>query len=116
MTAFFAVALALAAATPATAQTRDFTLINATGKAVSEVYVSASATDDWEEDVLGVDTLDPGQRVNISFPGTTKACLHDLKLVHSNGDTAEWTSINLCEVSVVSARYDKKGDPIADTE
>ena len=107
---------ALLSATPAFAQSRDFVLVNKTGKAVNEVYVSASATNDWEEDVLGQDTLANGSRVTITFPSSTSKCMHDIKIVHASGDTAEWSAINLCEVSVVSIRYDADGDPVADTE
>jgi phosphoribosyl-AMP cyclohydrolase len=41
---------------------QDFTLHNKTGYTISEVYVSAANTDDWEEDVLGDDVLNSGQR------------------------------------------------------
>ena len=107
-------AVALLAATPALADQRDFKLVNRTGYVVSEVYVSPSAADDWEEDVMGSDTLAKDASVNISFPNRGKACLYDMKLVHDDGDTATWTKINLCEVSVVTVRYDKDGDPSAE--
>ncbi len=109
-------ACGLSAASPAAAQSRDFVLINGTGKTVTEVYVSASASDDWEEDVLGADTLSDGQRTTITFPESTSRCLHDLKVVHGGGATAQWSAIDLCKVSVVSIRYDGDGDPVADTE
>lgn len=102
--------------TPALAQSRDFVLINGTGKQIREVYVSASATDDWEEDVLGEDVLENGQRATITFPKSTSQCLHDIRIVHSNGNTADWSAIDLCKVSVVAVRYDADGDPVADTE
>jgi hypothetical protein len=105
---------ALLAATPALADQRDFRLVNRTGYVVSEVYVSPSATDNWEEDVMGTDTLAKDASVNISFNDRGKACLYDMKLVHDDGDTATWTKINLCEVSVVTVRYDKDGDPVAE--
>ena len=115
MRLFFAAAgAALLIASPALADQRDFRLVNRTGYVVNEVYVSPSATDDWEEDVMGRDTLGSDESVNISFPNRGKACLYDLKLVHADGDTATWSKINLCEVSVVTVRYDKDGDPVAE--
>jgi hypothetical protein len=87
---------------------QDFTLINKTGFTLDEVYVSASNTDDWEEDVLGRDTLANGQRVEISFPRGEKACMHDLKVVYDDGEEAEWDGLNLCEVSTVAISYNRK--------
>src|SRR3546814_5026118 len=42
---------------------QDFTLINKTGYALSELYVSPNDEEDWQEDVLGKDILDDGHSV-----------------------------------------------------
>ena len=86
---------------------QDFTLHNKTGYVISEVYVSAHSTNDWEEDILGRDVLGNGERVNISFPRGEKACMHDLKVVYDDGETAEWENFNLCEVSTIGLRYSR---------
>ena len=96
---------------------QDFVLLNNTGYTITEVYVSASNTDDWEEDVLGWDTLRNGQRVEIEFPRNEKACMHDLKVVYEDGEEAEWDGMNLCETSVIGIRYNRKtGETWADEE
>jgi hypothetical protein len=104
-----AVALvATALSAPAAAATQDFTILNNTGYPIERVYVSASAKDDWEEDVLGRDILPEGERTKISFDSDEDACLWDLKVVYEDEESAEWQGINLCEVSVVALSYDRK--------
>lgn len=94
-------------ASSATAGDQDFTLINQTGYVIKEVYVSAAAADDWEEDVLGVDVLGNGVRTKISFPRDANACMWDLKVVYEDDETAEWNGFNLCEVSVIAIKYNR---------
>lgn len=113
--AAFAVAAALWLATPLTAAAaeakQDFTLVNATGYDVKEVYVSSHRTDDWEEDVLGDDQLDDGMKVNIHFAPKTKTCKFDLKVVYADDDSAAvWQNIDLCTVSKITIHYNRKSD------
>ncbi len=111
---------ALAAAafvSPAAAGTQDFTILNNTGYPIERVYVSSSAKQDWEEDVLGRDTLPAGERTRIRFSSDEEACLWDLKVVYADEESAEWQGINLCEVSVVALSYERKsGRTWAETE
>ena len=102
---------------PAAAGTQNFTILNNTGYPIERVYVSASAKDDWEEDVLGRDTLPDGERTKIRFDRDEEACLWDLKVVYEDEESAEWQGINLCKVSVVALSYDRKtGETSAETE
>ena len=55
------------AAAPVAAGQQDFTLYNETGVDIYQLYVSPASTDQWEEDVLGVDVLEDGDAVDISF-------------------------------------------------
>ena len=96
---------------------QDFTLVNRTGYTIDEVYVAPSKSDDWQNDVLGQDTLDNGQRVRIRFPTRVRTCQWDLKVVYSDQEEAEWERFNLCEVSTITLRYDrKKGETWAEYE
>ena len=110
MKIFAGALLALAMLTPvaASAQEQNFTLHNKTGYVISEVYVSAHSTNDWEEDVMGRDVLANGETVEISFPRAESACMFDLKVVYDDGETAEWDNFNLCEVSTIGLRYNRK--------
>ena len=115
-----AMALVLAAAAwtaPAQAGTQDFTVLNNTGYPIEQLHVSASAKDEWEEDVLGADTLPDGERTRIRFTSDEDACLWDLKVTYEDGETAAWQGIDLCEVSVVALSYDdESGRTWAETE
>lgn len=91
------------AAAPQGAQ--DFTLVNKTNVTIHNVYVSPTATDDWEEDILGVDVLSHGDSVDISFGRKEKAKYWDLKVTDGEGNSIVWTRLNLLEISTVTLYY-----------
>ncbi len=100
------VALVLPVGT-ASAGTQDFTLVNETGAAIHNLYVSETSKDDWEEDVLGEDVLEDGASVHITFTGK-KSCTWDLMVKDEDGESLFWRKINLCEVSKVVLHCNKK--------
>lgn len=102
------VAASMWIATSAFAQNLDFTLVNRTGYTIEEVYVSSSKSDDWEEDVMGRDVLEDGESVDISFARGTKGCKWDLKVVYDDEEEAVWNGFDLCSISRVSLRYERK--------
>ncbi len=85
---------------------QDFTLHNETGVEIHELYVSPVTTDDWEEDVLGVDTLPSGESVKITFEDREKHVHWDMKVVDSKGNSIEWHDLNLIEISEVTLHYE----------
>jgi hypothetical protein len=85
---------------------QDFTLVNATGVEIDKLYVSPHDADDWQEDVLGRDTLPSGQSVEIKFHRSEKAPLWDLRVEDSKGNAIEWESLNLLEISKVTLHYE----------
>ena len=96
---------------------QDFTLINKTGYSINEVYVSPATSDDWQEDVLGQDVLDNGQTVHIKFSRSATGCKWDLKVVYTDGESAEWDAFDLCETSKIRIFYDhKSGETSAEYE
>jgi hypothetical protein len=104
ITAFGAPALAAEAK-------QDFVLVNKTGYEIKHVYVSPTKSDDWEEDVLGKDTLDDGETWSIKFHRAVSSCKWDLKVVYSDDDSsAYWRNIDLCEVEKITIRYNRKSD------
>lgn len=119
MRAFLATSLTLATiampwlAMPAAAQQarQDFILVNRTGYVLSEVYVSPTKSDDWQDDVLGQDTLDDGDRVHVRFKRSTTSCRWDLKVVYKiDSSSALWSNINLCDIETITIRYNKNTD------
>lgn len=111
-----AIVLALLAPATALAGAQDFTLVNRTGLRIVKLYISTSETDEWEEDVLGVDVLEDGASVDIHFSAKEQAKHWDLKIVDSDGDEVVWTNLNLLEISKVTLHYQKGGQPVADLE
>lgn len=89
---------------------QDFTLHNETGVEIDQLYVSPSDKNDWEEDILGRDTLPSGQSLEITFSPEEKAAKWDLKVVDKQGNSIVWEDLNLIEISEVTLRYkDGKG-------
>lgn len=99
--------VAIGPATMARGGTQDFVLVNKTDVEIHELYISSADTDDWEEDVLGVDTLPPGESVRISFKGH-KECKWDLMIKDEDGTSIEWSGLDLCSISKVTLRLKGK--------
>ena len=114
MRKFLAVLAMLAFVTlPAMAQEakQDFTLVNKTGYELKALFVSPTKSDDWEDDVLGQDTLDDKQSVNVKFHSAAKSCHWDVKVVYSDDDSsAVWANIDLCTVEKITLHYNRSTD------
>jgi hypothetical protein len=106
-------AIFLTATAFARAGKQDFVLHNETGVEIHELYVSPVSSDDWEEDVLGVDTLAAGDSVKVVFDDRDKHVHWDLKVVDSKGNSIEWNDLNLIEISELTLHY-KDGKAWAD--
>lgn len=88
---------------------------NKTGVEIHEVYVSAHSTDEWEEDILGKDTLPTGEEVDIKFSPKEKSDLWDIKVVDGSGNSIVWESLKLTEITDVILYY-KDGEATAVTK
>jgi hypothetical protein len=87
----------------------DFTLKNQTGRQIDEAYVSAHSSKRWGKEVMGEDTLDAGQSVKITFPGSNSACMFDITVKYRDNDVkAEWSNIDLCKHSAITLCMDKR--------
>src|SRR5450631_3109477 len=79
------------------ADPRDFTLENDSLSTVTHVYVSASSSTDWGDDILGEDVLPAGQSVDITFDTTIdKTCIYDILVVTEDGSKTRKNRENLC--------------------
>jgi hypothetical protein len=90
---------------------QDFTLHNETGLEVKEVYISATGNENWEEDILGTDTLASGDEVAITFSRRHED-MWDMKVVFRNGKSNVWTKLNLSQITDVTVSF-KNGKPWA---
>ena len=96
--------LAVSAINAASAANRKVDVVNDTGLTMSEFYASNTGTDDWEEDILGSDTLDVGDIFEIDIDDGTGACKFDFKAVFTNGTSHVQRAINVCAVSTFTYR------------
>ena len=94
---------------------QDFVLHNETGVEIHEVYVSPVTAGDWEEDVLGKETLPNGESVKVTFDDRDKHAHWDLKVTDGKGNSIEWHDLNLIEISEVTLHY-KDGKAWADVK
>ena len=90
--------------TAASAANRKVDVVNDTGLTMSEFYASNTGADDWEEDILGSDTLDAGDTFEIDIDDGTGACKFDFKAVFTNGTSHVQRAINVCSVSTFTYR------------
>jgi len=86
---------------------QDFTLANKTGYQIDEVYVSESRSSHWGRDIMGRGSLGDGDTVDVTFDHGS-ACHFDLKVKYEDGDNAEWSNLNLCDISKVTLYWDRK--------
>ena len=94
---------------------QDFHLINKTGVEINALYISPHSTDDWEEDILGVETLAADDELDISFSRSEKARLWDLRIEDEDGSYIVWENLNLLTISNITLYY-KNGKATAVVE
>ncbi|MGQ0761441.1 MAG: hypothetical protein ACT4OT_05420 [Acidobacteriota bacterium] len=98
---------ATAAASPASqSAAQDFTLVNKTGVEIHAVYIAPHDVDDWQEDILGRDTLPDGETVDIKFNRKETAENWDLRIEDSKGNAIEWENLNLLKISKATLFYE----------
>ena len=105
--------VALLTATPALAGEQDFTLHNRTGVEIHALHISPHSSDEWGEDILGKDTLDNDETLEIKFHRSEKAAHWDLRIEDKGGNSLTWENLNLTEISEVTLHY-KDGKAWAD--
>ncbi len=95
----------------------DFTLVNRTGFALREVYISPSHKNNWGKDRMGDYTLENGKGRLFKFADKS-ACEQDIKVVFDD-DSSEvvWEEIDLCAINKITLKYNRKTRIVsADTE
>jgi hypothetical protein len=113
----FSAFAALASVAPVSAGDADFTLVNRTGFAIREVYLSASRSSNWGNDRLGEGTLGNGRQRLFKFSDKA-SCKQDLQVVFDD-DASEvvWENFDLCEINKITLKYNRSTKAVsADTE
>ncbi len=86
--------LVLLATAPALAEEVRLTLVNATGREITQFYASPSRASDWGQERLGGATLAPGSEVEIATG--SEECLADLMVTFAGGAEEERLKQDLC--------------------
>jgi hypothetical protein len=97
-------AVALLGTTAAQAANRHVDIVNKTGQTLTHFYASAVGVDNWEEDILGRDTIDQGETFDINIDDGSGACRYDFKAVFENGTELVKNNINVCSISSFTYR------------
>jgi hypothetical protein len=95
-------AVLLFAGRAAVAGEQDFVLVNHTGVEIHKIFISTSETDNWEEDVLGDETLPDGRSVKIRFAPEEDAEVWDIKIEDDEGTSIVWTGLILVNINKVT--------------
>ena len=99
------IALLLAGRTTTCGGDQDFVLVNETGVEIHNVHVSPSDKEEWGDDILGKNTLDDGESTEITFNPKEEAEKWDLRVADKDGNSIEWSDLNLLNISKVTLRY-----------
>ena len=91
----------------------DFTLVNRTGYAIGEVYVSPANKNNWGRDRLGRNVLDNGSSKLFAFSDSAN-CMQDIKVVFDDdGSSVVWEDVDLCELHKITLRYNRKTNVVS---
>lgn len=102
---FFAAGLSaftLLAAGQVSAQTTEpvvFDLRNRTQATLVTLQIGESTNPEWGEDILGVETLAPGETATVTINDNLEDCQYDLRATFTDGDTLDVRNINMCEIN-----------------
>ncbi|MGY2051366.1 hypothetical protein [Methylobacterium sp. JK268] len=83
----------------AMAANRHVDIVNKTGLTLKHFYASSIGSNNWEEDILGRDTIANGETFDIDIDDGTGACRFDFRAVFQNGSEIIKRNINVCEIS-----------------
>ncbi|MDP4033245.1 MAG: hypothetical protein Q8P60_10410 [Pseudorhodobacter sp.] len=92
----FVAMLGAVVALPAFAEDLVFTLSNRTTSDLTEFYASPVGVDNWEEDILGDQSLAAGASGEVTISDSRSNCEYDLRMVFADGDVLEDTA-DLCD-------------------
>lgn len=85
---------------PLAAEARVIGVKNNTGSYLMELYISATNTNEWEEDLLDSNVLGPGEVWRIDFhPSYTTV---DLLAVFDNGAEHVYSNLNITRTSQIT--------------
>jgi hypothetical protein len=92
-------ALAALGAAPALAQPDpSFNLVNRSGQAINEIYVSPVREPNWGHDLLGAEVLPDGRAFPVRL-SPAAGCRQDVRVVYADGRSEERRNLDTCALS-----------------
>ena len=80
------------------AENREVRIINETDAALVEFHASNAGTSDWEEDLLGRDTVRSGGSFVADIDDGSGYCRFDFRAVFDDGRTAVKYGVDVCRI------------------
>lgn len=111
------VVTALFSSTASMAGDADFVLVNRTGYAIREMYLTPTHKRKWGPERLGKRVLANNQQRDFKL-GNFPDCVQDMLIVFDDdGSQVVWEEFDLCDLHKITLRYNRKsGEVRADTE
>lgn len=75
-----------------------FNLQNATGYTLTHLYLSPAASDDWDNDILGEQTVSAGETAEVSIDDGVESCMYDLRADFDDGDAIDVRGVDVCKI------------------
>jgi len=90
----------------------NFTLINKTGFEIFDLFFSPAARGDWGEEVLTMDTLPNGEKMEIRIARKENAEMWDIQVKDEQEHSFKWPGVKLSEINKIILTI-KAGEPMA---
>lgn len=78
---------------------RRVQVVNNTSFTIMRFQASNKGSESWEEDILGVRILSPGDTIIMNIDDGSGYCVYDFRATFDDGDAVERRGINVCKVS-----------------
>jgi len=76
-----------------------FDLVNNSARAIKNFYTSPTETTNWEEDVLGEETIPPGQTDTVTISTDGDQCVYDMRFIMEDDAELVVNGIDVCTLS-----------------
>ena len=87
------------------AELLDFELVNGTGWAIKEIYISPATVNNWQENILAEPMAD-GTSGKVTFSPDADAENWDMRIVWvDEGEDVVWQALDLSKISKLTLRY-----------
>ena len=88
----------------------DFELVNKTGYAIKEIYISPAAADNWKDNLLTKPMAD-GESLQMTASPDANAEMWNMKIVWvDEGEDVQWKSLTLAKISKLTLYYNADTD------